>query len=68
MNWDELIESETKKDYSFWKEYKKMYRAIQVFDWKIDVNNPEFMFERMRDNEYFDYMKWKELSDVIVKI
>ena len=60
--------SETKEEYSYWKEYKKMYRAIQVFDWKIDVNNPEFMFERMRDNEYFDYMKWKELSDVIVKI
>ncbi len=60
--------SETKKDYSFWKEYKKMYRAIQVFDWKIDVNNPEFMFERMGDSGYFDYMKWKELSDVIVKI
>ena len=60
--------SETKEDYSYWKEYKKMYRAIQVFDWKIDINNPEFMFEKMRDNNYFDYTKWKELSDVIVKI
>ena len=60
--------SETKKDYSFWKEYKKMYRGIQINDWKIDINNPEFMFEKMEDNSYFDYTKWKELSDVIVKI
>jgi hypothetical protein len=60
--------SETKKDYSFWKEYKKMYRGIQVNDWKIDINNPEFMFEKMEDNSYFDYTKWKELSEVIVKI
>jgi len=60
--------SETKKDYSFWKEYKKMYRGIQINDWKIDINNPEFMFEKMEDNSYFDYTKWNELSNVIVKI
>lgn len=60
--------SETKKDYSFWKEYKKMYRGIQINDWKIDINNPEFMFEKMEENSYFDYTKWKELSDVIVNI
>jgi len=60
--------SETKKDYSYWKEYKKMYRGIQINDWKIDINNPEFMFEKMEDNSYFDYTKWNELSNVIVKI
>ena len=60
--------SETKKDYSFWKEYKKMYRGIQINDWKIDINNPEFMFEKMEDSSYFDYTKWNELSDVIVNI
>lgn len=60
--------STTIEDYSFWKEYKKMYRAIQVFDWKIDINNPEFMIEKMKGNKYLDYSKWKDLSDVIVKI
>ena len=60
--------STTIEDYSFWKEYKKMYRAIQVFDWKIDINNPEFMIEKMEGNKYLDYSKWKDLSDVIVKI
>lgn len=60
--------SETKEDYTYWKEYRKMYRGIQVNDWKIDINNSEFMFEKMEDNSYFDYTKWKELSEVIVKI
>ena len=60
--------SETKEDYSYWKEYKKMYRAIQVFDWKIDINNPEFMLEKMEKNSYICYSKWNELSKVIVHI
>jgi len=60
--------SETKKDYSYWQEYKKMYRGIQINDWKIDINNPEFMFEKMEDNSYFDYTKWNELSNVIIKV
>ena len=45
-----------------------MYRGIQVNDWKIDINNPEFMFEKMEDNSYFDYTKWNELSNVIIKV
>ena len=60
--------SNTKKYYTFWKEYKKMYRGIQINDWKIDINNPEFMFEKMEENYYFDYTKWEELSKVIVNI
>ena len=60
--------SETEEDYSYWKEYKKMYRAIQVFDWKIDINNPHFGFQQMHSNDYFEYSKWKELSEFIVKI
>ena len=60
--------SETKEDYSYWKEYKKMYRAIQVFDGKIDVNNPEFMREKLEKNSYICYSKWNTLSKVIVNI
>ena len=60
--------SETKTNYSYWKEYKKMYRNIQINDWKIDINNSEFMIQEMKDNSFLDYKRWKELSDVIVKI
>ena len=60
--------SETKKDYSFWKEYEKMYRAIQINDWKIDINNPEFMFEVMLTNNHWDYFKWNRLSKKIISV
>ena len=60
--------SETKKDYSFWKEYKKMYRGIQINDWKIDINNPEFMFEKMINNNHWDYIKWNRLFKKIISV
>ena len=70
FKWDSTVldrlKYETEKIILFGKN-TKMYRAIQIMDWKIDTNNPLFKFERMKDN-YFDYSKWSELSDVIVKI
>jgi hypothetical protein len=60
--------SETKEDYTFWKEYKKMYRTIQINDWKIDINNPLFMLEKMNDNKHSDYSKWNELTRIILDI
>ena len=60
--------SETEEKYSFWEEYKKMYKAIQINDWKIDINNPEFMLEKMESNFHFDYSKWNRLARKIIKI
>ena len=60
--------SETKKDYSYWKEYKKMYKAIEINDWKIDINNHEFMFEKMIDNNHWDYIKWNRLFKKIISV
>jgi hypothetical protein len=60
--------SETKKDYTYWQEYLKMYNGIEMFDWKIDINNPNFMFERMNTNNHWDYSKWDRLSKKIVII
>ena len=60
--------SETEKNYSFWEEYRKMYKAIQINDWKIDINNPEFMFEQMESNFHFDYSKWNRLTRKIITI
>lgn len=51
--------SETKEDYSYWKEYKKMYRGMHVFDWKIDINNPNFMVysnDSFEDPDKRDYI------------
>jgi hypothetical protein len=60
--------SETKEDYTYWQEYLKMYKGIEMFDWKIDINNPEFMFERMNTNNHWDYSKWDRLTKKIVII
>jgi hypothetical protein len=60
--------SETKEDYTYWQEYLKMYKSIEMFDWKIDINNPGFMFERMNTNNHWDYSKWNKLSKKIVII
>ena len=45
-----------------------MYKAIQWNDFKIDINNDKFMFERMNTNNHFDYIKWDRLTRIIIKI
>ena len=60
--------SETKEDYTYWQEYLKMYKSIEMFDWKIDINNPEFMLEKLETNQHWDYSKWDKLTKKIVVI
>ena len=60
--------SETKEDYTYWQEYLKMYKSIEIFDWKIDINNPEFMFEILKNNQHWEYSNWDKLSKKIVII
>ena len=60
--------SETKEDYTYWQEYLKMYKSIEMFDWKIDINNPEFMLEKLENNQHWEYSKWNKLSKKIVVI
>jgi hypothetical protein len=59
------------KPYAYSEEYKTMYDAIKVFDWKIDICNPEFKVEKLNNFSYIDYMdysKWNLLRDKIVTI
>ena len=60
--------SETKEDYTYWQEYLKMYKSIEMFDWKIDINNPEFMLEKLESNQHWDYSYWDKLTKKIVVI
>ena len=62
--------SETEEDYTFWKEYKKMYEAIRNSDWKIDINNPTFGLELQVpfQSEHWDYQYWNRLTKGILKI
>ena len=63
--------ADNNKTYSFSDEYRIMYDGIKMFDFKIDINNPEFLVEKLTEFSYIDYndyMKWSELKDKIVTI
>ena len=59
--------SETKKIYTFWSEYKKMYDKIKNTE-KIDIKNPAFMFEKLNNFSYIEYKQWDKLREKIVLI
>tara|TARA_R110002074_G_scaffold295929_2_gene467437 strand:+ start:1567 stop:2403 length:837 start_codon:yes stop_codon:yes gene_type:complete len=69
---ERLLEvAETKKKYSYYAEYNKMYRAIARNNWKIDINNKDFLVEKLKNISYLrynDYSKWVELTKTIIKI
>ena len=60
--------SETIEDYTYWKEYRKMYRSIKRNGNKIDIGNPEYRIERINTKNYHEYSHWVELTNEIIKI
>jgi len=63
--------ADNNKEYSYSDEYRVMYDGIKMFDFKIDVNNPEFSVEKLTEFSYIDYndyMKWNNLRDKIVLV
>jgi hypothetical protein len=63
--------ADNKKDYSYSDEYRIMYEAIKNSEWKIDVLNPEYLVEEMKELSYIDYMdytKWSILREKIIKV
>lgn len=53
---------------SFANEYKIMLDAIVDRDYNLDLNNREFMFERVEKQNYNHYRKWKSLTEKILNI
>jgi hypothetical protein len=60
--------SKSMANYTFAHEYKKMLKSIQDRDFTIDLNEREFMFERIETPNYSQYRKWKILTEKILKI
>lgn len=58
--------SNTRKSYTYWKEYHKMYRNLYRNGHKVDISNPDFYIQKMNDNSYNDYKKWPEISRIIL--
>lgn len=63
--------ADVKKDYSYSEEYQIMYDAIVNSGWKIDIENPAYKVEKLKDFSYInynDYTKWSLIKNKIVSI
>ena len=63
--------ADNKKEYSFSDEYMIMYNGIKNYNWKIDINNSEYLVEKLKEFsyiEYMDYSNWNTLINKIVAI
>jgi hypothetical protein len=63
--------ADNKKEYSFSDEYRVMYESIKDSNWKINVNNPEYLVENLKNFHYIDYndyTNWSVLKNKIVAI
>lgn len=74
FKWDETsIErikqvSDVKEEFSYWKEYKKMYDELHQTNFKIDLSKEEFMFERCSNEDFKLYKNWNKLIRKIISI
>jgi len=51
------------KDYAYSNEYKIMYNHIKKSNFKIDINNKDYLFEKMPDFEYdLEYQVWPRIK------
>lgn len=60
--------SETREDYTYWREYRKMWRSIKKSGNKIDIDNPDYMIEKNTKKDYWEYSRWNELTEIIINI
>lgn len=57
--------ADTFNSYSYHSEYRKMYKALEQNDFKIDVTDPRFMIE---EAGIWGYTNWNRLLNIIVSI
>ncbi len=56
-----------KQDYAYSQEYKLMYDQLRKSRFRLDLNNPEFMFEKC-EARYRSYRRWDNLIKTIIAI
>ena len=54
------------KDYAYSKEYLKMFDSLRKSKFKIDLDNPDFMFES--SDGYAEYQRYKQWNKLVKKI
>lgn len=63
--------ADIREDYAYSNEYRKMYHSIRKSDWKINIDNPEYLVDKLKEYSYIkynDYTHWKLLTNKIVTI
>jgi hypothetical protein len=61
--------ADVNKDYSYSDEYRIMYKELVKSKFKINLNNPEFMFETSNGQvEFKRYKQWDKLIKKIISI
>jgi len=69
---DRILEvAGTKKNYTFWQEYDKMYQSIVKENNQINIKNTDYLVEELKNNsyiEYKDYPHWDKLVKTITNI
>jgi len=65
-----LAVAAVQKDYSFSSEYQKMFDSLKYFDFKIPIDEKEYMFESspVTDCSYDTYTQWNKLIKKIISI
>lgn len=57
--------ADTFNNYSYHSEYRKMYKALEQNNFKIDVTDPRFMIE---EAGVWGYTNWNRLLNIIISI
>jgi hypothetical protein len=61
--------ADVNKEYSYSDEYRIMYKELVKSKFKINLNNPEFMFETSNGQvEFKRYKQWDKLIKKIISI
>ncbi len=56
------------KDYSYSEEYRKMYRELAKYRFKLPLDDERFGFELSPTYHYLGYSKWEQLIKKIISI
>jgi hypothetical protein len=60
--------ADNNQEYSYSKEYKKMYDELSKTDFIVDINNKEYMFEKCEKSHFSEYKQWNKLINKIIAI
>lgn len=60
--------AEIKQDYAYSSEYADMFMMLNKHKFKINIKNPDYMFEEVTTPKYNQYTQWDKLIKKIVSI